>query len=313
MTDNVKGFIVLRDFSAGIGLLSTLQKGQLMEALFADMEGAAMPALDPVTNAVFQMMLPSVHAAQNAFSKKQDTARENGARGGRPKKTETNLETKKPDENPKTNSVSEKPDENPKTNSVSEKPRENPKTDSVSENLNRIDKNRIDKNRNIKTDTSYLAQSDACASSAQPPEVEHEEPAVAHIPLSDGTNFAVPESLAQEYAAAYPGVNVLGELAKARAWCLSNPKQRKTRSGIRRFLNSWMDRAQNNATRASPAARAGRPMTARQMEAEERGDFATQILKFDEAMKNGRLEDYSSGTRQDICALSSAEARSRRI
>ena len=300
MTDNVKGFIVLRDFSAGIGLLSTLQKGQLMEALFADMEGAAMPDLDPVTNAVFQMMLPSVHAAQNAFSKKQNTARENGARGGRPKKTETNLETKKPDENPK-------------TNSVSEKPRENPKTNSVSENLNRIDKNRIDKNRNIKTDTSYLAQSDACASSAQPPEVEHEEPAVAHIPLSDGTNFAVPESLAQEYAAAYPGVNVLGELAKARAWCLSNPKQRKTRSGIRRFLNSWMDRAQNNATRASPAARAGRPMTARQMEAEERGDFATQILKFDEAMKNGSLEDYSPGTRQDFCALSAANASQGRI
>ena len=241
-----------------------------------------MPDLDPVTNAVFQMMLPSVHAAQNAFSKKQDTARENGAKGGRPKKNETNLETKKPDENPKTNSVSE--------------------------NLNRIDKN-----RNIKTDTSYLAQSDACASSAQPPEVEYEEPAVAHIPLSDGTNFAVPESLAQEYAAAYPGVNVLGELAKARAWCLSNPKQRKTRSGIRRFLNSWMDRAQNNATRASPAARAGRPMTARQMEAEERGDFATQILKFDEAMKNGSLEDYSPGTRQDFCALSAANASQGRI
>ena len=86
MTDSVRGFIVLRDFSAGIGLLSTLQKGQLMEALFADMEGTAMPELDPVANAVFQMMLPSVHAAQNAFSRRRETARENGAKGGRPRK-----------------------------------------------------------------------------------------------------------------------------------------------------------------------------------------------------------------------------------
>ena len=295
MSDNVKGFIVLRDFAAGIGLLSTMQKGQLMEALFADMEGEPIPELDAVTNVVFHMMLPSVHAAQNAFSKKQDTARENGAKGGRPKKAETADEDTCSSENPKTNLVSEKPNENPKTNLVSE-------------NLNRIDKNRIDKNRNIKTDTSYLAQSDACASSAQPPEVEHEEPVVAYIPLSDGTDFAVPESLANEYAAAYPGVNVLGELVKTRAWCLSNPKHCKTRNGVRRFLNSWLDRAQNNATRASPAAQTGRPMTARQMESEERGDFATQILKFDEAMKNGRLENYSSGTRQDFCALSATNA-----
>ena len=52
---------------------------------------------------------------------------------------------------------------------------------------------------------------------------------------------------------AYPGVDVAGELGKARAWCLSNPRKRKTRNGIRRFLNGWMDKAQNNASRASPA------------------------------------------------------------
>lgn len=170
-----------------------------------------------------------------------------------------------------------------------------------------------EKEKEKKTDTSYLAQSDAHAPSAQPPDVPQVEPTVACIPLSDGTEFAVPESLVREYEMAYPGVNVFGELAKARAWCLSNPKQRKTRNGVRRFLNSWLDRAQNNATRASPVSGAGRAMTARQIEAEERGDFATQILKFDEAMRNGKLADCGSGTQQDICALSSAETCSRRI
>ena len=76
------------------------------------------------------------------------------------------------------------------------------------------------------------------------------------IPLADGSEFPVPASLASEYAAAYPGVDVAGELAQVRAWCLSNPRKRKTKNGIRRFLNSWLDRAQNQVggQRASPVA-----------------------------------------------------------
>lgn len=108
------------------------------------------------------------------------------------------------------------------------------------------------KKEEIKTDTSYLAQSSAGVSSAPEPANEQERP-IAMIPLADGTDFPVPASLAGEYAAAYPGVDVQRELAQARAWCLSNPRQRKTKNGIRRFLNSWLDRAQNRGgQRASP-------------------------------------------------------------
>lgn len=111
------------------------------------------------------------------------------------------------------------------------------------------------KKENIKTDTSYLAQSDAGASSAPEP-ADEQEPPVAMIPLADGSEFPVPASLVSEYAAAYPGVDVAGELAQVRAWCLSNPRKRKTKNGIRRFLNSWLDRAQNQVggQRASPVA-----------------------------------------------------------
>ena len=111
------------------------------------------------------------------------------------------------------------------------------------------------KKENIKTDTSYLAQSDAGAYSAPEP-ADEQEPPVAMIPLADGSEFPVPASLASEYAAAYPGVDVAGELAQVRAWCLSNPRKRKTKNGIRRFLNSWLDRAQNQVggQRASPVA-----------------------------------------------------------
>lgn len=138
MADGVKGFIIYRKFYMGISLLSCEQKGKLLEALFADMGEGEMPNLDPVTQAIFSMMLPSVHDAQSAFSRRSEASRENGRLGGRPKKGKDNTE------------VSEFTEEK---NKPSEKPR-NLKNLQVSENLNRIDKNRIDKNN-----TPYIPQS----------------------------------------------------------------------------------------------------------------------------------------------------------
>lgn len=63
------------------------------------------------------------------------------------------------------------------------------------------------------------------------------------IPLDDGTEFPVTDALLAEFGAAYPRVDVLGELRKARAWCVANPSGRKTRRGVTRFLNSWLSRA----------------------------------------------------------------------
>lgn len=162
-----------------------------------------------------------------------------------------------------------------------------------------------EKKEERKTDASHLAQSDAGASSAP---AEQERP-VAFIPLADGSEYPVPVSLACEYATAYPGVDVAGELAQVRAWCLSNPRKRKTKTGVRRFLNSWLDRAQNNASRSSPIQQRAAPMTARQVEAAERGDFAEQVLKLDEVYRNGEFAAFGSGTQQGVCALSAAEAR----
>ena len=47
------------------------------------------------------------------------------------------------------------------------------------------------------------------------------------------------------WKSAYPAVDISTELSKAEAWAHSNPKNRK--SNWRRFLNSWMSRAQDSA------------------------------------------------------------------
>jgi hypothetical protein len=38
----------------------------------------------------------------------------------------------------------------------------------------------------------------------------------------------------------YPNIDVENELRKMEGWCHSNPAKRKTRTGIRRFINAWL-------------------------------------------------------------------------
>jgi hypothetical protein len=48
-----------------------------------------------------------------------------------------------------------------------------------------------------------------------------------------------------EWQATYPGVNVVDELRKARQWLIDNPAQRKTYTGMPRFLNRWLAKEQD--------------------------------------------------------------------
>jgi hypothetical protein len=74
------------------------------------------------------------------------------------------------------------------------------------------------------------------------------------IPLNDGVEFDVPLASIAEWREAYPAVNIEQELRKMRVWCLNNPKNRKTKSGVKAFANSWLSREQNKAPRIFGAA-----------------------------------------------------------
>jgi hypothetical protein len=57
-----------------------------------------------------------------------------------------------------------------------------------------------------------------------------------------------------EMSRLFPSVEVAFQLNKALAWTLARPERRKTARGLRRFLTSWLDRAQNDAWRNQRAA-----------------------------------------------------------
>lgn len=63
--------------------------------------------------------------------------------------------------------------------------------------------------------------------------------------LNDDSEWRPDIDLYHEYQRLYPAVDVGAEFAKMRGWCLGNPKKRKTKSGVKRFVTSWLGRAQD--------------------------------------------------------------------
>lgn len=72
------------------------------------------------------------------------------------------------------------------------------------------------------------------------------EPPVFQIELNDGTLYDVTKSEIDYYQKLYPAVNVPNEMRAIVGWNHSNPKKRKTRSGVKRHINTWLADKQNS-------------------------------------------------------------------
>ena len=69
------------------------------------------------------------------------------------------------------------------------------------------------------------------------------------LPLNTGELFDVTVGYAEEKQALYPAIDVKQQLRAMRGWLDDNPKNRKTKSGIKRFINGWLSREQDKAPR----------------------------------------------------------------
>lgn len=79
-----------------------------------------------------------------------------------------------------------------------------------------------------------------------PPKDPDPEP-VYQLVLNDKSYFGVTQEMIDQWKGLYPAVDVDQEIRKMIGWCDANPKNRKTRTGAKRFINSWLSRAQNRA------------------------------------------------------------------
>lgn len=75
-------------------------------------------------------------------------------------------------------------------------------------------------------------------------------PVVFSLPLNDGSEYPITEKDMAEWCSLYPAVDVMQALRSMRGWLDANPKRKKTKSGIRRFVNTWLSKEQDKGGNA---------------------------------------------------------------
>lgn len=66
--------------------------------------------------------------------------------------------------------------------------------------------------------------------------------------LKNGEEWEAEDKDIIQWQRAYPAVDVFGELAKMESWCDANPARRKTKAGIKSFVNRWLGKAQEKGS-----------------------------------------------------------------
>lgn len=75
--------------------------------------------------------------------------------------------------------------------------------------------------------------------------VVDESQVVLWLPLNSGEHPVTGDEI-KEMMGIYQDIDVVQELRAMYAWLDANTAKRKTKTGIKRFINSWLSRAQNN-------------------------------------------------------------------
>ena len=118
------------------------------------------------------------------------------------------------------------PPENPSKNAENpDKPPENP-----------TKKSKGKKNKEKESKEEKILPGDTAPDSNQ---------VVISLPLNDKTFFDITEQQVKEWEALYPAVDVRQSLRNMLGWLGANPTKKKTRTGVLKFVVSWLMRDQN--------------------------------------------------------------------
>lgn len=100
------------------------------------------------------------------------------------------------------------------------------------EELNIINANNA--NKDIKDNSSELSKAH-----------EQEGEVIIQLTLNDKSQYPVYKTDVDRWSELYPAVDIMQELRKMAGWIEANPKKRKTRAGIKKFINSWLSKVQD--------------------------------------------------------------------
>lgn len=85
---------------------------------------------------------------------------------------------------------------------------------------------------------------------------DEKEQAIFEIPTNTGEGYPFFQADIDLYKSLYPSVDIAQEMRKMMGWSDANPTKRKTKAGMKRFVNAWLSREQDKYKPASaPAAK----------------------------------------------------------
>lgn len=152
----------------------------------------------------------------------------------------------------------------PLNNDLSEGNANFPTGNSSSQEGNSPYKVKESKGKKNKKNTSY--------SSAEPDKPDTALEVIALI-LNDKTLYSIYQKDVDEWGSLYPAVDIMQELRKMKGWCDGNPTKRKTKAGIRRFINGWLARQQDKGGSSGYTGNTGQNIPKRE-ETEEKEEMA---------------------------------------
>lgn len=77
------------------------------------------------------------------------------------------------------------------------------------------------------------------------PKKEDSTPIMAYMPLTGDGTFELRQSQTDKWSSLYPQVDLAAEINKMVGWLDANPAKRKTKTGIIKFMNAWLSKAQD--------------------------------------------------------------------
>lgn len=78
-----------------------------------------------------------------------------------------------------------------------------------------------------------------------PKQKKPSSPVVISILLNDKTEYPITEEDVATWRELYQAVDIMQELRKMKGWADANPSKRKTKGGIKRFINAWLAKEQD--------------------------------------------------------------------
>ena len=209
---------IYRDFIDVAKELDDEERGRLFLAIMQYANGEEVPPLKGAEKIAFVVLRSQIDRDDVAHDEYVEKQRENGKRGGRPKK--------------------DKPvNKNPKNPTLK---KQNPKN--------------LDIDIDIDTDIDIDIDVDIDIDGEDSAEPETVSPPVISLPLNDGSFYPISQEQCHEWAGLYPAVDVIQQLRGMVGWLNANPSRRKTKRGINAFVNRWLSKEQDRGgSKTSPA------------------------------------------------------------